>query len=190
MKNLKLSAIAAALVVAAQAHATLFNITYTSTSPDDNTYASGSITANYLGGGVYQATSGTFDVSSASDGLSIGDYTLLVPGGSPTPPNYGTSPSGLFYFDNGVYDGNPFLSNPGLLFTGPGEGTLELNLFSIGASEYQLYDDNGSPYDYNTGYATITPAPVPEASTMVAGALMLLPFGIGAIRSLRKERGV
>ncbi len=32
--------------------------------------------------------------------------------------------------------------------------------------------------------------PVPEASTMLAGALMLLPFGIGAIRSLRKERAV
>jgi len=31
-------------------------------------------------------------------------------------------------------------------------------------------------------------APVPEPSTVVAGALMLLPFGIGAIRSLRKDR--
>jgi len=30
--------------------------------------------------------------------------------------------------------------------------------------------------------------PVPEPSTVVAGALMLLPFGIGAIRSLRKDR--
>jgi hypothetical protein len=34
------------------------------------------------------------------------------------------------------------------------------------------------------------PTPVPEASTVMAGALMLLPFGIGAIRSLRKERAV
>lgn len=31
-------------------------------------------------------------------------------------------------------------------------------------------------------------SPVPEPSTVVAGALMLLPFGIGAIRSLRKDR--
>jgi hypothetical protein len=31
-------------------------------------------------------------------------------------------------------------------------------------------------------------APVPEPSTVVAGILMLLPFGIGAVRSLRKER--
>ena len=33
-------------------------------------------------------------------------------------------------------------------------------------------------------------APVPEPSTIFAGALLLLPFGIGAIRSLRKERAV
>ena len=31
-------------------------------------------------------------------------------------------------------------------------------------------------------------APVPEPTTFVAGALMLLPLGIGAVRSLRKER--
>ncbi len=30
--------------------------------------------------------------------------------------------------------------------------------------------------------------PVPETSTVVAGALMLLPLGIGAIRAIRKER--
>lgn len=31
-------------------------------------------------------------------------------------------------------------------------------------------------------------APVPEPTTIAAGALMLLPLGIGAIRSLRKDR--
>jgi hypothetical protein len=36
--------------------------------------------------------------------------------------------------------------------------------------------------------ATAIPVPVPEASTITAGALMLLPFGIGALRSLRRER--
>lgn len=38
------------------------------------------------------------------------------------------------------------------------------------------------------GSPVVVPAPVPEASTIMAGALMLLPFGIGAVRSLRKER--
>jgi len=34
----------------------------------------------------------------------------------------------------------------------------------------------------------LAPAAVPEASTVMAGALMLLPLGIGAVRALRKER--
>jgi hypothetical protein len=46
-----------------------------------------------------------------------------------------------------------------------------------------------SPWSDNSG-GTPIPVPVPEASTVMAGALMLLPFGIGAIRSLRKERAV
>ena len=44
-----------------------------------------------------------------------------------------------------------------------------------------------SPWSDNSS-GTPIPVPVPEASTIMAGALMLLPFGIGAIRSLRKER--
>jgi hypothetical protein len=37
------------------------------------------------------------------------------------------------------------------------------------------------------GSATITLAPVPEASTMLAGALMLLPLGMSAVRIMRKN---
>lgn len=39
-----------------------------------------------------------------------------------------------------------------------------------------------------SGTASSLTSVVPEPSTVVAGALMLLPFGIGAIRSLRKNR--
>jgi hypothetical protein len=35
-----------------------------------------------------------------------------------------------------------------------------------------------------------TLAPIPEPTTIAAGALMLLPLGIGAMRSLRKDRTV
>jgi hypothetical protein len=44
--------------------------------------------------------------------------------------------------------------------------------------------------DVNQGTPIPVPGSVPEASTVMAGALMLLPFGIGAIRSLRRERTV
>ena len=48
----------------------------------------------------------------------------------------------------------------------------------------------GNTANFQDSAAGIVPSlgPVPEPSTVVAGALMLLPFGIGAIRSLRKDR--
>ena len=57
-----------------------------------------------------------------------------------------------------------------------------------------LIDGTSGPWGDNpgSGGAPIPipnpPAAVPEASTIMAGALMLLPLGIGAIRTLRKER--
>ena len=49
--------------------------------------------------------------------------------------------------------------------------------------------NDGSPsVAWSTTPGSLVAAPVPEASTVMAGALMLLPFGIGAIRSLRKDR--
>jgi hypothetical protein len=56
-----------------------------------------------------------------------------------------------------------------------------------------LIDDGNGPWGDNPGSPSgatpiPVPSPVPEASTVMAGALMLLPFGIGAIRSLRRER--
>jgi hypothetical protein len=56
--------------------------------------------------------------------------------------------------------------------------------------------DTSAPY-YGGNFANVQDnfpaaaadlAPVPEPSTVVAGILMLLPFGISAVRSLRKER--
>ncbi len=34
------------------------------------------------------------------------------------------------------------------------------------------------------------PTPVPEASTILAGVMMVLPLGVGAVRSMRKARNV
>jgi hypothetical protein len=45
----------------------------------------------------------------------------------------------------------------------------------------------GQSQDGVSGAAPIL-APVPEPTTVLAGALMLLPLGIGAVRSLRKDR--
>ena len=46
--------------------------------------------------------------------------------------------------------------------------------------------------DWNNGinYIDFTASPVPEPSTYVAGAMLLLPFGLSGIRILRKSRKV
>jgi hypothetical protein len=41
---------------------------------------------------------------------------------------------------------------------------------------------------FSATIAASSASPVPEANTIVAGALMLLPLGIGAVRAIRKER--
>lgn len=52
----------------------------------------------------------------------------------------------------------------------------------------------GSAVDGSPSVSWFAPAgalvatPVPEPTTIAAGALLLLPFGIGALRSLRKDR--
>ena len=40
---------------------------------------------------------------------------------------------------------------------------------------------NGTTYDFE-------PAPVPEPTTMIAGALLLLPFGASTLRMLRTSK--
>jgi len=46
----------------------------------------------------------------------------------------------------------------------------------------------GDLLDAHPGGSVSILVPVPEPTTIAAGALMLLPFGVGALRSLRKDR--
>jgi hypothetical protein len=59
-----------------------------------------------------------------------------------------------------------------------------LSLSAISSVEFR-YNTSGVEY-----IQAPPPTPVPEASTVVAGALMLLPLGVGAIRALRKEKAL
>ena len=56
-------------------------------------------------------------------------------------------------------------------------------------TSYQTYDRTlASIIDGGTATAaTFAPVPIPEASTIVAGALLLLPFGVSTMRVLRKK---
>jgi hypothetical protein len=196
MGKLKMVLMAGLLAVAAtRAQASLFDITFTSN--DGTTTANATVYADSLGGGQYEATSGAITVSSPYFLPAV--YSLVPNPNYPSSTAALISQSGFFIYDDQVNSGsNPFLTNPGLLFLGPDGGNIELNLFSNGPSfpvpggTYQLYDNRGANL---FGDATIALdsanehlAPVPEASTVFAGAMMLLPFGLSAARIMRKNR--
>lgn len=63
-------------------------------------------------------------------------------------------------------------------------------LFSDGTTHYVIAFEDGTDNDYNDLVVEVSGvAPVPEASTVIAGALLVLPFGISTMRALRKSRG-
>jgi hypothetical protein len=81
--------------------------------------------------------------------------------------------------------------------TGAGAATFNGNLPIGDISDYLYINTDltsygtgiGNEIDNFTAGGAIY-APIPEPTTIVAGALMLLPLGIGAMRSLRKDRTV
>ena len=72
--------------------------------------------------------------------------------------------------------------------------TLETETFTAtGTSEVLQFQDQSSyagttPYGAVIGGVSLTP--VPEPTTVVAGAMLLLPFGMSTLRMLRKSRAV
>jgi len=76
--------------------------------------------------------------------------------------------------------------------------TPSLQFLNQGATSYLLYIQTdvtsvagGTGLEQDNFQAVgATLAPIPEPTTIAAGALMLLPLGIGAMRSLRKDRTV
>jgi hypothetical protein len=110
--------------------------------------------------------------SSGLSGLVQGDKEGLVAGNFTLPPGNSLSNN------NGH---SPYFSDA-MIFTLDYSGTL--NLSDIANVQFEYGTGGNVTVDGVPGTA-----PVPEASTVVAGALMLLPLGVGAIRALRKEKG-
>jgi hypothetical protein len=198
MKKVQLAIIVAGIVIAFQARATLtvYDLTFTQTGESDTYGNAGtpSVTAasGWLDVENGLAVGGVLDVTS---GPKTGVYTLV--------PGSGTD--GSFVYDNIVYttpvNGGFLDTTAGLLWSlsgTAGDNSSEMNMWYNAAYQPGYIGDPAGTYslwgalpNYNPeayGNATLTPAPIPEASTMLAGALMLLPFGVGAIRSLRRGR--
>ncbi len=142
------------------------------------------------GDGSYNVLSGTMTLLASSDGnASIGPYSIIP--GNAAPGSTFTSPYGTFFVDNLLYPGNKagsgvaggniggnnpsYLTNEGLLFTGP--GGLEANIWGNGGGDYAFYTATG-PGNYGItdgGGLTFTLAlvSVPEPASMAVWGLGL-----------------
>lgn len=124
-----------------------------------------------------------FDVNSGSSALSTYTYTLTVSSslyGTGTGMLSQSSPS-----DNGVTpSGNEFQNAEWLGFSGYDMSLQQTYYFTLNAK-----DSNGNLVDsVNMTVVNNGVTPVPEASTMFAGMMLLLPLGMSGLRILRKNR--
>jgi hypothetical protein len=187
MKSIQLAITAAALLTfsLSPVRASLtWDFSYVDTATDGTLIqASGTLTtsdiltANIGGFGVsgYEVTS----ISGFRNGLAIT--------GLASNPNFPAAVQiGNVILDNGLITSPPQFDNNGLSFW---VGSDEYNLFS------QIYPLGGGYFEDANGTGTgdyipvtLTLGAVPEASTIIAGALLLLPFGANTLRILRRNR--
>jgi hypothetical protein len=69
-----------------------------------------------------------------------------------------------------------------IVFSFPGIGTVTVTPLAFSTGPVGISDNS---YDINGSFLF---TPVPESTTMIAGALLLLPFGVSTLRILRKNR--
>jgi hypothetical protein len=132
---------------------------------------------------VQPAATGQLFAGGASPNM---DLDVSTPGGT-----------GLLYvfFTEGIF--GPSSGSYSLSLTGTSGVTafgymnstlLTGGTINSGNSTYYLTLEDVISGQSESSDATLTVSAVPEANTIAAGALMLLPLGIGAIRAIRKER--
>ena len=199
MRKISIVIAAAALLIGAQADASLYNISFSG----GGWSASGQINVS---GGV--ATTGYLDVNYGATTkhygyLATGWNYLNWNGNIVTDNNGDNAPIG----DNLVNTAGPiYVDQYGLLFVTSPVNIIAPNNQGFAAAVMYLSADQNNGYVPNlNGYGnalagfgwgnpnvdgTLTLTAVPEPTTIVAGALLLLPFGASTLRMLRKSRKV
>jgi len=183
--KLTLAVMAGALVMVAQAHATFYDIGFTAS--DNSILADGVINVD----GTGLATSGYITIDK---GPVSGSYSLVPStGGSP----YSTAPvlgGQTIKYDDEILGLStvPFLDQYGLLFS-DGTSVLDIQFWGVnnGNNGYDTAVINtGGVVENVTGGMSLGLSPIPEPSSIIAGALMVLPFGASTLRILRRKRAV
>jgi hypothetical protein len=204
MKKIQIAIMAAIVAgaMSASASLSLFDITYVG----NGFSGSGQVAGISDGGGAYTIVSGTFQIASGPDATPV--MTLATapsqqtfsangsPLGGPTYLMVMNGGADLFPYDDLLFPGqNPSLdlSTGGLAFTSPtGQNSVYgIVMWSDGPNDYGdfLAEPVNTFNEFSSGGTfSASLVAVPEASTMIAGALLLLPFGASALRILRRNR--
>lgn len=177
MKNKKIIAAAAILMAATvyTAQAAFTPVSWASATPG------APITIDYM----VTESAGTYTYEYKVDNTSAGTIFGFEVTGSPgagatisSPPNVTGTLSGggaIWFFPKGLNAGQT-------------SGILDIETkLAPGFNPGQAFDETAGPWAPSSG-ANYVPTPVPEPGTMVAGALLLLPFGASTLRIVRKHR--
>ncbi len=145
---------------------------------------------NYSVGSGPTLDSGTFVTSVYSyNGGDLFVYSVTLTAGDLsgiTASVFSGTVSGASSVATSSYENN----NGGVVFSLGGASSLNTAYdFAVWTSNTILVPGEVAIKDNTTAdEVSLTATAVPEASTIMAGALMILPLGIGAFRAVRKER--
>jgi hypothetical protein len=148
-------------------------------------YAAGVDSANTLGGLTFVYV---LSVNS-NPSLLLGELQI---GSTSSHSFWGSSVLMGFYPSSVVDPASGSLNLDAVLnFKWSPESTQPGTYYVVVGTAMKAYEDSTATIQdggVSQNMTILAPAAVPEASTVMAGALMLLPLGIGAVRALRKER--
>jgi len=215
MKKLQVAICAASLAVALNASA---DLTYSGDDLSGLDYGGNPGDAQFVSGtpDVAQLTTPDLSVNGDSPAVFVQITQPITLSSFAASYTLGTGttvdPYWIIYLTDDPNFGLPIVSTDGGSINGPSlvhVGDLTQGSITLSALDAIIDPNSGLAYGQSTvawagleigdggsgsGTANIdsitisSPAPIPEPTTIISGALLLLPFGAGAIRFIRKQR--